>query len=75
MTVKCKKCSMNELCICIPSADECHVRKQSFNKAIDECLKILKDNIDYIETDEEDYRVIDIGSILLVEKMKGENNG
>jgi hypothetical protein len=41
------------------------------NKAIDECLKVLKDNIEYIETDEEDYRTIDIDSILSIEQMKG----
>lgn len=36
MTVECRKCSMNENCICIPSADECFVRKESYNKAIDD---------------------------------------
>lgn len=36
MIVKCKKCSMNENCICIPDADECYIRKEAYNKAIDD---------------------------------------
>lgn len=36
MTVECRKCSMNKNCICIPSADECFIRKDSYNKAIDD---------------------------------------
>lgn len=39
MTVECKNCSMNEHCICIPSADECHIRRESYNKAIDDFRK------------------------------------
>lgn len=39
MTVECRKCSMNENCICIPSADECLIRKESYNKAIDDFRK------------------------------------
>ena len=39
MTVECKKCSLNENCICIPSADECVIRKESYNKAIDDFRK------------------------------------
>ena len=39
MTVECRKCSMNEKCICIPGADECGIRKESYNKAIDDVMK------------------------------------
>ena len=60
LTVKCRKCSMNENCICIPSADECFIRKESYNKAINEfterlCNKIKSeiddcaDELDWIE--------------------------
>lgn len=31
-----KNCSMHEQCICEASADECEIRKQSYNKAIDD---------------------------------------
>lgn len=41
MTVKCEKCPMHEKCICIPSSDECFVRKQSFNIAITEFTERL----------------------------------
>lgn len=44
MTVKCKKCSMNEQCICIPSSDECFVRIHSYNKAIEDFVKELQGN-------------------------------
>lgn len=36
MAVKCSKCSMKEECICIPSSDECFIRKQSYNTAIND---------------------------------------
>lgn len=39
MTVECRKCSMNEKCICIPGADECGIRKESYNKAIDDVMR------------------------------------
>ena len=39
MKIECRKCSMNENCICIPSADECHIRKESYNRAIDDVMK------------------------------------
>lgn len=42
MIVKCKNCSMNENCICIPSADECYIRKEAYNKAIDDLLTHCK---------------------------------
>lgn len=35
MMIECKSCSMHEQCICEVSADECEIRKQSYNKAID----------------------------------------
>lgn len=36
MTIECKSCSMHEQCICEASADECEIRKQSYNKAVDD---------------------------------------
>ena len=36
MTIECKNCSMHEQCICEVSADECEIRKQSYNKAVDD---------------------------------------
>lgn len=36
MTIECKNCSMHEECICEASADECKIRKQSYNKAVDD---------------------------------------
>ena len=33
MTIGCRKCSMNENCICIPSSDECFIRKQSYMRS------------------------------------------
>lgn len=36
MTIECKNCSMHEECICEASADECEIRKQSYNKAVDD---------------------------------------
>lgn len=50
---------MNEQCICIPSADECFVRKQSYNKAIEDFKKALKQ--EYMpckETDVEIYKKV-----------------
>ena len=41
MIVKCKNCSMNEYCICIPSADECLVRKESYEQAIDDFVTVI----------------------------------
>lgn len=49
MIVKCKKCSMNENCICIPSADECHIRKEAYNKAIQDFYDKVLNFEDYIE--------------------------
>lgn len=43
MTIECKKCSMHEECICDASADECLIRKQSYNKAIDDVMKKAKE--------------------------------
>lgn len=44
MTIECKSCSMHEQCICETSADECEIRKQSYNKAIDDFYnKIVKE--------------------------------
>lgn len=43
MTAECRNCPMNEKCICNPSFDECSVRKDSYNKAIDEFVKRIKE--------------------------------
>lgn len=43
MTIECKKCSMHEQCICETSADECAVRKQSYNQAIDDVMNKAKE--------------------------------
>ena len=43
MTVKCRKCSMNEICICVPGSDECSVRQESYNKAIEAVMKSAKE--------------------------------
>lgn len=37
--IECKNCSMHEQCICEESADECEIRKQSYNKALDDFVK------------------------------------
>lgn len=42
MMIKCKKCSMNNECICIPDSDECLIRTESYNKAIDDFAALLK---------------------------------
>lgn len=36
---------MNENCICIPSADECYIRKESYNKAIEDVIKLVDDDL------------------------------
>lgn len=41
MTIERKKCSMHEQCICDASADECIIRKQSYNKAIEDMVSSL----------------------------------
>ena len=41
MTIECKNCSMHEQCICEASADECEIRKQSYNKAIDDFIEAV----------------------------------
>lgn len=51
MTIKCKKCSMHEQCICDASADECIIRKQSYNKAIDDIIGKCKSAM-FSESDE-----------------------
>ena len=45
MTIECKNCSMHEQCICEASADECEIRKQSYNKAIDDFVNDCKEDI------------------------------
>lgn len=42
MTIECTKCSMNENCICIPDSDECFIRKDAYNKAVEEFREYLK---------------------------------
>ena len=37
---------MNERCICIPSADECHIRKEAYDKAIDEFVEEIENEYD-----------------------------
>lgn len=51
MTIECKKCSMHEQCICDASADECLIRKQSYNKAIDDIIGKCKSAM-FSENDE-----------------------
>ena len=51
MTVKCEKCPMNKICICIPSTKECFVRKQSFNIAITEFAERMKKRYPLAEND------------------------
>lgn len=43
MMIKCKKCSMNNKCICIPDSDECLIRIESYDKAIDDFVKFASD--------------------------------
>ena len=52
MTLECKNCSMNKICICNPSFDECQVRKEAYKQAINDFYdKILnfEDYIDFVE--------------------------
>lgn len=42
MTVRCQNCSMKNVCICIPSADECIVRTQAYNQAINDFSDKIK---------------------------------
>lgn len=35
MIMQCKRCPMKDQCICNPTSDECSVRIQSYNKALD----------------------------------------
>ena len=51
MTIECKNCSMHEQCICEASADECEIRKQSYNKAIDDLIAECE-NAKFAESDE-----------------------
>lgn len=41
MIMKCKKCHMNDDCGCEPSFDECDIRLQSYNKAINDFRKAV----------------------------------
>lgn len=56
MMIKCKKCSMNNECICIPDSDECVIRTESYNKgydkAIDDFVKFASDMPTVEEEDE-----------------------
>ena len=60
MTIECKSCSMHEQCICETSADECEIRKQSYNKAIDDFIEAV---------DKEDREEPLILNMLVVEKI------
>ena len=55
MTVECNKCSMKEECICIPSSDECDIRKQSYNTAINDFAERLKEKSTSLKFMENDY--------------------
>lgn len=45
MTVECRTCSMNERCICIPSSDECCIRKESYSKAIENVKNLITERL------------------------------
>lgn len=60
MTIECKSCSMHEQCICETSADECEIRKQSYNKAIDDFIEVI---------DKEDRKEPLILDMLVVEEI------
>ncbi len=65
MTLKCKKYSMHEECICDTSVDECEIRKQSYNKALED----FKEAID--EEDREEPLVLDMFAIEeIADKLK-----
>ena len=49
MTIECKNCSMHEQCICEASADECEIRKQSYNKAVDDFYKKIIESYEKIK--------------------------
>lgn len=40
-------CPTNEGCICIPDADECFIRKQSYEKAIDDFAEKIAEWCEY----------------------------
>ena len=42
MIIKCKNCPMHEDCICNPDSDECVVRTEGYDKAIDDFAALLK---------------------------------
>lgn len=65
MTLKCKKCSMHEECICDTSADECEIRKQSYNKALEDFKEVID------EEDREEPLVLDMFAIEeIADKLK-----
>lgn len=39
MKQKCSKCPMSDLCICEPSFDECTIRLETYNRAIDDFVE------------------------------------
>lgn len=41
MLMKCKTCTMNEQCICIPDSDECAIRTDAYNKGIEDFIENL----------------------------------
>lgn len=41
MTLKCRSCPMSDLCICVPDSDECTIRLESYNRAIDDFVEHL----------------------------------
>ena len=44
MTIKYVNCSMHNECICEPSSDECIVRKEAYNRTIQDVIVILDNN-------------------------------
>ena len=72
MTIECKNCSMHEQCICEASADECEIRKQSYNKALDDFVHKVKEH-QYVLSDvinSKDYGMFTIGIEQIAEQLK-----
>lgn len=47
MILECKKCPMNNGCICHASSDECVIRKESYNMALSDFVNGISESVLY----------------------------
>lgn len=63
---------MNEKCICIPSSDECYIRKESYNKAIENVKNLITERLKKdcnMESCDECEECCEVSALLWIEKQ------